>query len=124
MPGETVSLREYFDALRTADLRSLDLLRETAREREDWTRQKFEMHNNLLEKWSAATERDRGNFVTMDAFTALKDAFDIYKDITAKALALAEGKSKGFDVVRVGVTFAAGLVIAGVTVYAATRGLR
>jgi len=115
--GESVSLKEHFEALRAADLRN-------AEDRAEWTKEKFALHNNLLDKWREASERDRGNFVTSEAFDALKAAFDVYKDITAKALALAEGKSKGLETVRVGITFVLGMLVAAVGLYAATKGLR
>jgi len=114
---ETVSLKEHFEALRAADQKAVDLVSE-------WTKERLETHNNLLNKWRDATDRDRETFVSRDSFNALKASFDVYKEITAKALALAEGKSKGFDVVRTAVSFAAGLIIAGVAVWGWAQGFR
>jgi len=88
MTEQSISLKEHFATLREADLRAVELVRE-------WTKERLETHNNLLTKWQAATEKDRENFASKDALEATRAAFDTYKEITAKALALAEGKSKG-----------------------------
>ena len=50
--------------------------------------------------------------------------FQTYKDATDKALTLKAGQSQGFDIVRVILTFVAGLVVAGLAVWTTTRGLR
>jgi hypothetical protein len=113
----TVTLKEHLEALRTADARAVELVRE-------WVRERLESHNGLLKAWQQASEQDRENFARKDALEALQREFATYKEITAKALTLAEGKSKGFDTVRAAVTFVAGLLVAGLTVYAATKGLR
>lgn len=68
-------------------------------------------------------DNDRSLFASKDTVNALKEAFDIYKEITAKALALAEGKSKGYDTVRTAVSFAIGLGVAGVGMWAALKGV-
>jgi hypothetical protein len=117
MPGETVPLKEHFEALHLADQRAVELVRE-------WVKERLESHNGILAEWRHTSEMDRSNFARKDALDALQKEFVIYKEITAKALTLAEGKSKGFDAVRTGMSFAAGLIIASVTVYAATKGLR
>ncbi len=117
MPGETVSLKEHLEVLRKADDRAVDLVRE-------WVKERLETHNGILDEWRQSSERDRDTFARKDALDALEKEFGTYKEITAKALTLAEGKSKGFDAVRVAITFAAGLLVAGLTVYAATRGMR
>ena len=88
------------------------------------TKERLESHNNLLTKWQEATAADRARFASAEALSALTKSFDVYKEITARALALAEGKSRGFDAVRVGVSFIAGLMIAGVGVWATLRGLK
>jgi hypothetical protein len=113
MPGETVSLLKYIEDLREADQRALLIERENTKDR-------LESHNGLIRKMDA----DRDLFASKDTVNALKEAFDIYKEITAKALALAEGKSKGVDAVRAAVTFVLGCIVAGLGVYAATKGLR
>lgn len=135
---DSVSLKDHFDALRAAD--RLMITRENwwRFQESRWIKEKFALHNDLLNKWQAASERDRGNFVTIEAFNALESAFAIYKDsvtaanaITAQALALAEGndqgKSRGFADVRTAVSFVAGVVVAiaaGVGVWVALRGYR
>jgi len=114
---ETVTLKEHFAALREADQRAVDLVRE-------WTRERLETHNNLLRKWQEATEKDRESFARKETLDSLHREFATYKEITAKALTLAEGKSKGIDLVKGAASFVAGLLIALVAVWAATEGLR
>jgi hypothetical protein len=153
----TVSIKEYTDALRAADARLLDVLREANAklndEREahrialaaseqraieqsrDWVAERLSTHNNLLNKWTDATERDRSNFASVEGLEALKAAFQIYREVTAKSLALAEskniesvalaaGKTKGFADVRSVIGFVVGLIVAGIGVYAALKGER
>lgn len=112
-----VTLKEHLEALRAADLRAVELVRE-------WTKERLESHNNLLLKWQEATAADRSRFASAEALSALNKSFDVYKEITDRALTLAEGKSRGFDAVRVAASFAAGLVVAGIGVWAAVRGLK
>ena len=107
-----VSVKEHFEALRAADDRALNLVR-------DWTKERLESHNKLLEKWQDATSKDRERFATKESLDALKEAFDLYKEITAKALALAEGKSRGIDAVRVVLISATSVVGALLAVWAA-----
>jgi hypothetical protein len=117
MPDEnTVSLKEHFAALRAADQAALALDRE-------WVQERLASHNDLLNKWRDATERDRGNFVSIDQFDALRKEFDTYREITAKALTLAEGKSRGVDSVRTAVSFVAGVAIALLAAWVAFRGI-
>lgn len=120
MAKNSVSLKDHYDALRAADerqreadQRAIDLVRE-------WTKERLLSHNGLIDKM----DRDRALYASRDTVDALKDAFDAYKDITAKALTLAEGKSKGFDSVRVGMAFVAALAVASVTVWLAVRGIQ
>jgi hypothetical protein len=113
MPGETVPLKEHFEALRAADQRALELVRE-------WVKERLESHNGLIHKMEA----DRELFASRDTVTALKEAFEVYKEITAKSLALAEGKSKGLETIRVAVTFVVGTLVGLVGLYAASKGLR
>lgn len=121
------TLKQYVDALRAAEIRAIDIARsadlravELVRE---WTRERLDAHNNLLTKWQEATAIDRSTFATNEALVALTTSFDVYKDITARALALAEGKSKGFDAIRTGLSFVAGLFVAGVSAWALLKGL-
>lgn len=123
MSNEIVTLKEHLDALttqrdkyelllRAADLKAVDQAAE-------WTKERLQSHNDLLNKWRDATEKDRGNFVTMAAFDALKDAFGVYKEATLSALKIAEGKSRGFDAVRTGISFVLGVVVSGVGLWIA-----
>lgn len=112
--GGTVSLEKHFAVLREADQRAIELVRE-------WTQERLDSHNNLLSKWQEATERDRRNYASREMLESLKQAFEIYKEITAKALALAEGKTKGFDTVRASVAFVGGLLVAGLSVWAVLK---
>lgn len=118
MDGEGhVSLKEHFEALREADLRAVELVRE-------WTKERLESHNNLLTKWQESTAADRSRFASAESLNALTKSFDVYKEITARALALAEGKSSGFDAVRIGASFVAGVILAAVAVWGALHGLK
>ena len=112
--NSVVPLKEHFEALRAADERALTLVRE-------WTKERLESHNKLLEKWQEATSKDRERFATRESLDALKEAFDLYKEITAKALALAEGKSRGIDAVRVVLISAVSVIGALLAVWAAVR---
>lgn len=126
MTESTVSLKDHFDALNAQRDRYEDILREERRmhadDRASWIKEKFELHNNLLRAWQIASTEDRANFVKTATFEALKDAFGVNTVTTAKALTLAEGKSRGFDAVRVGVTFVAGLIVAAIAMWAALKG--
>lgn len=128
MPESTISLREHLAALREADERAINLLRDAnaelrradqdaIRQAAEWTKERLASHNELLKKWEAATERDRQTFVSIQAFDALKEAFDLNREVTSKALALAEGKTKGVDTVRIAVSFVIGIGIALVTAW-------
>ena len=59
-----------------------------------------------------SSNEDRANFVKTATFEALKDAFGTNTATTAKALTLAEGKSRGYVAVMAGVSFVAGVIIA------------
>jgi len=128
----SVSLKEHFDALRRADLARAKAERRADRRvrKADqvaikldrrWTRERLKTHNNLLTKWQDATATLVGTLARKDALDALHAEFEAYKEITAKALTLAEGnatgKRSGFDAVRTGISFAAGLVVALITAY-------
>jgi hypothetical protein len=108
-------LKEHFETLRKADQVAIKLDRR-------WTRERLQTHNDLLNKWREATDKDREAFARKETLDSLTREFATYKDITAKALTLAEGKSKGFDVVRAGVTFILGVAVAFITAYAVFRG--
>lgn len=127
MERNTISVKEYIDALEAQRRYYEGVIRELINE---FSAEKFKLHNNLLDKWRESSERDRGTFVSVEAFNALKSSFDIYKDtvttanaITAKALALAEGKTKGFDAVRTGIIFVAGVVGTALAMWAALKGV-
>jgi hypothetical protein len=115
MGKNSVSLKEHFEALRRSDQEAIDLVRE-------WVKERLDSHNDLLKKWEAATEKDRQSFARQETLEALKREFFTYKEITAKALTLAEGQNKGFDMVKGSVTFVAGLMIAGLAMWAALKG--
>ncbi len=122
-----LALKRHLEALRAADLEGLKLAREADQRAIDqaaeWTKERLQSHNDLLNKWRDSSEKDRLNFVTVEAFEALKQAFDLYKEITAKALTLAEGKSKGMDAVRAAVSFIVGMLLAGLGMWAAFKGI-
>jgi len=84
-----VSLKKHFEALRAADQAALKLV-------SDWTRERLESHNGLLKQWRDASEKDRDSFARKETLDALAASFATYREITAKALDLAEGKSRGF----------------------------
>jgi len=111
----SVSLKKYFKALREADQVAIKLDRR-------WTRERLKTHNDLLNKWRDATDKDREAFARKETLDSLTREFATYRDITAKALTLAEGKSKGVDLVRGAVTFVAGVVVAFITAYVALKG--
>ncbi len=121
------ALKKHLEALRAADLETLKLARESDQrainQASEWTKERLQSHNDLLNKWRDSAEKDRANFVTQEAFEALKQAFDLYKEITAKALTLAEGKSKGMDAVRAAVSFIVGMLLAGLGMWAAFKGI-
>jgi hypothetical protein len=123
-----VPLKDHFDALNAQRDRYEDRLDEAERRHADkeasWIKEKFDLHNNLLRAWQIASTEDRANFVKTATFEALKEAFGVNKVTTATALNLAEGKSRGFDTVRIFVTFIAGIVVAAVGTYVALRGPR
>ncbi len=123
-----LALKAYVESLLEARSDALRLARESDQRAIDqaaeWTKERLQSHNDLLNKWRDSTERDRANFVTMEAFNSLKEAFDLYKEITAKALTLAEGKTKGIDAVRAGMSFVVGLLVAGFGMWAAIKGVR
>jgi hypothetical protein len=127
MAGDTVSLKDYFDAILTARDRHDEIVRDMTFRYEDvihrieqrntdreaaWIKEKFDSHNNLLRAWQLASTEDRANFVKMATFEALRDAFAVNTTTTAKALTLAEGKSSGYHTVVAGLAFAGGMVIA------------
>jgi len=128
MPDDNhVSLKKHLEALRKADkdhleARRIDDQRAVALVSE-WVKERLETHNGILKEWRDTTERDREGYARKEELKALSDKFDAYRDFTAKALALAEGKSKGIDAVRVAVSFIAGLALSGIGVYATVRGL-
>jgi hypothetical protein len=103
-----VSLRKHLKALRKADQSALKLLRRD-------TKQKFLDHNNILTKWQDATLRDRANFVTIDAFNALKDAYTL-------AAGQTDGRSKGIDGIRVAILFVISVAGTAITSYLAFKG--
>jgi Flp pilus assembly protein TadB len=129
-----VTLKDHFDALNAQRERYEETVRVLEQRHADreaaWIKEKFDLHNNLLRSWQAATTEDRANFVKTATFESLKEAFGVNTMTTAKALTLAEGKSKGLALVVAGASFVAGLVVAGivgapcteVTVFAACCG--
>lgn len=111
------TLKEYVDGMRAADLRAVDLVRE-------YTKERLESHNNLLTKWQDATAIDRSKFASIETVAALRQALDVYKETTARALTLAEGKGAGIDAVRTGVAFVGGVIVAGVAMWGFFKGIR
>jgi len=85
---DSVSLKEHLEALGKAEQRAVDLVRE-------WVKERLETHNGILNEWRMSSDRDRATFARKDALEALQKEFGVYKEITAKALTLAEGKSSG-----------------------------
>lgn len=118
----TISLKEHLAALREADARLRQAEQEALALVREWTKERLSSHNDLLNKWREATERDRANFVSIEAFAALKTSFDVYKEITARALTLAEGKTKGVDGVKTGVSFVAGVALALIAAWVTFKG--
>ena len=115
--ADGISLKEHFEALREEDRRAVDLVRE-------WVQERLESHNGLLKQWRDATEKDRESYARKDDLKSLEREFAIYKEITAKALTLAEGKRSGVDAVRVSITFVAGIIVAAIAFWGVTQGLR
>ena len=111
----SVSLKRHLEALRKADQVAIKLDRR-------WTRERLQTHNDLLNKWREATDKDREAFARKETLDSLTREFSIYKEITAKALTLAEGKSKGVDLVRGAVTFVVGVAVAFIAAYVAFKG--
>ena len=117
MTDDRISMRDYVDQRLTAlDLRLSDLIAARDREAElmqralttartsddaavrqaaEWTRERLMSHNELLKKWTELSAQDRSNYATRESLDALRDAFAANKDVTAKALLLAEGKASG-----------------------------
>lgn len=133
--SETISVRSHFEALRAAD-EKLDGVREAHRLEvktmlekfsqleASWIKEKFDLHNNILRAWQLASAEDRGNFVKTATFEALKEAFGVNTVTTAKALTLAEGKTRGFESVRIAVAFACGILVSIAATYGMLKGLR
>jgi hypothetical protein len=122
----SVPLRDYVDALLAQrdhyntiihDINQRTLDREAM-----WVKEKFESHNDVLRAWRDATLTDRSSFVSVDSFNALRDTFEASTAATAKALALAEGKGKAYQIVVGGVAFVGGLVVAFAAAWAMLHG--
>jgi|SRR3990172_4673139 len=101
----------YEDRLRISEQRAID-------QAATWTQERLNTHNDLLNKWRDATEKDRGVFVSQDSFSALEKSFELHRDWVSKQFSMQEGKSKGFDAIKGAITFIAGLIVAGLTAYA------
>jgi hypothetical protein len=131
MPGETVPLKEHLAALRECDQDFADerdrRYTEVNIEREKALKIKEEADKAALglareiqtykdEKANELREQinsERGLYVTKTELEPIK----VY-------IAGQTGQARGVDGVRTAITFAAGLIVAGLGVYAATKGLR
>ena len=81
------------------------------------SRDTWEANQKAYHEWRATVDRRLQEAMP-------RTEFQTYKDTTDKALTLKAGQSQGFDIVRGTATFIAGLVIAALATWAATRGLR
>jgi len=131
-----VSLKNHFDALnelrermeaiaRASEQRSQDIIRALEQRSADniaaWLKEKALLHNNLFQAWEKATAEDRATFVKTATFEALRDAFGVNTATTAKALTLAEGKSKGYATVVAAASFVVGIAVAAASAFAMFR---
>jgi hypothetical protein len=121
----TVPLKDHFDAILAQRDRyelAIRMLEQRHADREaSWIKEKFDIHNNLLRAWQVASNEDRAQFVKTATFEALRDAFGVNTVTTAKALTLAEGKSKGYGAVTQAVAFVCGVVVALAAAWAVLR---
>lgn len=122
MPDDDgVSLKDHIAALNLQRDRYEDIIRGLEQRGADnvaaWLKEKSDLHNNLLRAWEKATADDRAMFVRVATFQALEDKFETNTSMTAKALALAEGKSRGYSAVMTAAGFVGGLVVAFAAAY-------
>jgi hypothetical protein len=126
MSDSTVPLKAHFDALNAQRDRYEHIIQNLEQRHADreasWIKEKFDLHNNLLMAWQKASTEDRANFVKTATFESLKEAFGTNTTTTAKALTLAEGKSKGFAAVVAGAAFICGVIAALAAAWGALHG--
>ena len=81
------------------------------------SRDTWDASQKAANDWKVAVERRLQDSLP-------RSEFQTYKETTDKALTLKAGQSQGFDVVRVGLTFLAGMIVAAAALWAMTKGLR
>jgi hypothetical protein len=134
MVEERVTIKAHYDALNAqrdrfdAVVHDLKIRHDTivrdlevrfATEQAGWIREKFTLHNNLLEAWRQSSNEDRATFIKTAEFDSLKEAFGVDRITATKALAMAEGRSKAYAAVVASIGFVSGLVIAFAGTYSA-----